>query len=261
MIDPSDQSFWSRHSLSLIGMHVNFDGGLHCGPPIHLHLDPVVLDEHGYVDLGVLGVMLDFGASQAGLGPFLHADMAITRLKPPAGARLQFKFEQMRRGKRSATVRLQVVDETGVVVATSTQQLAIPPVDSTPAGDVKSDHGDIIDRIVARLDGSVRLERPLHDTVGVRTSDNTATVELNDMTRNAFTGLYGGVTFSLVGRAVAQTVPGADIAHALLRFMAAPQVGPFRAVAEPLSDDYVQVDVFDDGQDGKHVIAADVHLR
>ena len=78
----------------------------------------MLLDADGHVNFGVLGVLLDMGSSGAFAGeefsPWVHADITVHRLRPPAGGMVA-TARMLRRGKRTGVVELDVHDDDGAL--------------------------------------------------------------------------------------------------------------------------------------------------
>ena len=260
------------HVLGRLGIHAT-DQDDPCGPGMHLHLAPPLLDDDGHVDFGVLGVFLDMACSQAGLeGGFLHADISVHRIGKPVGEKLFVDARVARRGGRSAVVHIDVHDDTGVRVAYSCQQIRIatPRPPSPEVANLTPEQQQAMRRSwMSRFNGECTLPGPLHDSLDLRAVDGAWTMPLTPSSRNGFGGLHGGVAFSLVGDAaeggaVAAGFDGAKTTSALLRYLAPGLVGPFRAVPEVMpqadGDAFVRVEVFDEGADDLLIILGEVHV-
>ena len=265
------------HVINRIGLHAS-EPGDQCGPGLHLHLSPMVLEDDGHVDFGVLGVFLDMASSHVGeMSPFLHADISINRIAAPRGSKLFANVRALRAGKRTTIVHIEAIDDAGVRVADSTQQI----VKMTPPAEMQAamhdgDRAEWRRRFMAAFDGQCRLDGRLHDIIGIeRAADADApswTMPLGPASRNGFGGLHGGVAFDLVTEAAVGSAADAGVSAqpmgALLRYLAPATGGPFRAVASamPQSDGaaFVRVEVYDDGQrsDGvaKLCIVGEVHV-
>lgn len=264
------------HVLSQIGLHAAGPGDP-CGAGLHLHLSPMVLEDDGHVDFGVLGVFLDMASSQVGvMRPFLHADISVHRIARPRGERLHVDVRALRTGGRTGTVQIEAFDELGTRVADSTQQMVFfgPPPGTDE--EAKAVSAELRKKFMSRFDGTCTLTGRLHDIIGIaadRTGDTPCwTMPLGPESRNGFGGLHGGVAFDLVTAAAvggASDLVGPVDAHgALLRYLAPAKVGPFRAVPTVMPQDdgsvFVRVEVFDDGSsdgDGTQLcILGEVHL-
>lgn len=259
------------HVLGQIGIHATSDDDP-CGPGMHLHLAPQLLDDDGHVDFGVLGVFLDMACSQAGLsGRFLHADISVHRIDRPQGEKLFVDARIARRGGRSAVVHIDVHDDLGVRVAYSCQQIRVspPPEGQPPAGMEAA----MRQAWLARFTGECTLPGKLHDRLELATAtdgDGTTVwrMPLSPSSRNGFGGLHGGVAFSLVGDAAAgaaaEEFSSAKTTSALLRYLAPGLIGPFRAVPLVMpqadGDAFVRVEVFDEGADDQLIILGEVHV-
>lgn len=262
------------HVVGRIGVHAT-DETDPCGPGMHLHLDPVLVEPDGHVDFGALGVFVDVASSQAvGFGPFVHADISLNRVGRPRTDLLHADVSALRIGKRSSIVHLAVRDSAGTAIADSTQQIVAV---SEPSGPHTDHHPASSDerrqRFRAALDGVCRLPGRLHEVVGIGRAEDVDgspswSMPSTPLTRNGFGGLHGGIAFDLVTHAAAEA--GGDVLGrgvephgALLRYLAPATGGPFRAVATVLPQDgdalFVRVAVSDDGQDGKLCIVGEVH--
>ena len=266
--DDAPSNPMADHVINKIGLHAPDPDGP-CGDRLHLHLSPMVMEDDGHVDFGVLGVFCDMASSQAvDLGPFLHADISINRIARPTGSRLFADTVALRSGKRTTIVHLQVTDDNGVRVAESTQQIVtMKPSPEMAAALHDGDRKAWRKRFMSAFTGECRLEGRLHDIIGItRDADgSTCRMELSSASRNGFGGLHGGVAFDLVTEAaVAAAGEGAQPGGALLRYLAPAIVGPFSAVpsAHPRDDGstFVMVEVYDEGQDDERCIVAEVHL-
>lgn len=271
------------HVLSQIGLHAAGPDDP-CGEGLHLHLSPMVLEDDGHLDFGVLGVFLDMASSQVGVRrPFLHADISVHRIARPRGERLHVDVRALRTGKRTATVQIEAFDELGTRVADSSQQMVFfgPPPGSDDASNdqVTKISEEMREKFRLRLDGICTLEGRLHDIIGIAESPATIdgdgpcwTMPLGPASRNGFGGLHGGVAFDLVTEAAvggASAELGPVEAHgALLRYLSPAEVGPFRAVPTVMAQDdgsvFVRVAVFDDGNkkgdEAPLCILGEVHL-
>lgn len=260
------------HVLGRIGLHVA-DESAPCGAGMHLHLSPVLFEDDGHLDFGVLGVFLDMASSQAGgLRHFVHADISIHRLARPTGERLHIEARTLRLGKRTAVVHVAAVDEHGVHVADSTQQL------SFPSGRAEIEEGSaeaeaMRSRFLSRFDGRCRLPGRLHDIIGLseQVGDDGQpqwSMPLSPASANGYGGLHGGVAFDLVTEAASgaatRAVGTVETKSALLRYLAPASVGPFRAVPSVMPQDdgsvFARVEVHDDGNDSLLCIVGEVHL-
>ena len=261
------------HVLGQIGIHA-VDDADECGPGMHLHLAPQLMEDDGHVDFGVLGVFLDMACGQAGLtGRFLHADISVHRIARPRGEKLFVDARVARRGGRSAVVHIDVHDDTGVRVAYSCQQIRLsPPPDGQPANTAALETA-MRKAWMDRFRGECTLPGRLHDILGLQTATDDAgaptwTMPLTAGSRNGFGGLHGGVAFALVGDAAAGAAAAqfgsAKTTSALLRYLAPGLVGPFRAVPTVMpqedGDAFVRVEVFDEGADDLLIILGEVHV-
>jgi acyl-coenzyme A thioesterase PaaI-like protein len=261
------------HVIAKIGVHAPAPNDP-CGPSMHLHADPVLLEPDGHLDFGALGVFLDLASSQAvGFGPFVHADISINRIARPTGELLYADATALRVGKRSSIVQVTARDSSGAIVADSTQQIVATPLPTGADHDLDpADAEARNERFRSVLDGVCRLPGRLHDVVGIARIDGADgaawTMPNTPLTRNGFGGLHGGIAFDLVTHAAADAardVVDADVEPhgALLRYLAPAVAGPFRAVPTVLPQSggvvFVRVAIHDDGQDGKLCIVAEVH--
>lgn len=262
------------HVLGQLGIHATEEDDP-CGPGMHLHLAPPLLDDDGHVDFGVLGVFLDMACSQAGLhGRFLHADISVHRIDRPRGEKLFVDARIARRGGRSAVVHIDVHDDLGIRVAYSCQQIRISP---SPAGEGEGPPPEMAEAMrrawLSRFNGECTLTGRLHDRLDLRATTDASgapvwTMPLTESSRNGFGGLHGGVAFSLVGDAAAGAAAlrfgVAKTTSALLRYLAPGLVGPFRAVPEvmPQADGgaFVRVEVFDEGAGDLLIVLGEVHV-
>lgn len=260
----------SDHVLGQLGLRLEWHDA---GHRLDLDLAPVHLLDDGAVDFGVLGVYLDLASSQPPemrrVGPFLHADITVHRLRAPSGRTLHPSPRMARMGRRTGIVEVDVHDETGVHVARSVQELVFPQ-GAAPA-DVHDDGGDARAEFLRRLQGECTLAAPLAEVLGIRdASDGPGrpawSMPLSDVVRNGFGALYGGAAASLVD--VAATGAAADggsrPAHTLqaaMRFLAPGTQGPFvatpRVVGRHGATATVAIEIRDAGADDRLVILAD----
>ncbi len=261
----------SDHVLVKIGLHAGAAGAA-CGEGLHLHLSPLLLEPDGHLDFGVLGVYLDLASSLAGeMVPFVHSDISINRIAPPAGEVISVEATSLRAGKRTGVVHVAAHDETGVRIADSTQQIVF----MAPSMDGVFDVHDPAERrrkFFAPFDGVCKLSGRLHDIIGIeresRPDGDHWTMPNTAASRNGWGGLHGGVAFDLVTEAASGAAGSPDIAaeakSAFLRYLAPAVTGPFRAVPTVLPQGdgavFVRVDVHDDGNDGRLCIVGEVHL-
>jgi len=235
-----------------------------CGPGMHLHLTPAVLDEDGHVDFGVLGVFLDMACSQAGVHRgFAHADISVHRIGKPLGEKLFVEARTARDGKRSAVIHIDVHDDLGTRIAYSVQQIRF--AGGEPA-ELDAERMAAFRKVFyEQFDGACTLPGPLHELLDLRSQEGVWRMPLSDASRNGFGGLHGGVAFALVGDAAAGAAgPGAKTTSALIRYLAKGVVGPFRAepTVMPHVDGgaFVQVEVYDEGADDLLIILAEAHV-
>lgn len=263
-----DEFDLSGHVIGQLGLRVDERGGER-----HLDLDlvPVHLDGDGHVDFGVLGVFLDLASSQPSemrtVGPWVHADMTIHRLRPPRGQTLRTAPRMARMGRRSGIVEIEVHDETGAHIARSVQEVVFL-TDPEPS-DVHDDAVERRERFLRWFQGDCRLTRPLPEVLGVARDDDGRVgwaMPLREVGRNGHGGLHGGSATALVDAAAAgvvaeQTGAPAHTLNAAVRFLAPGMQGPFRAVPRVVghvgSSATVVVEVRDTGADDRLIILAD----
>ena len=251
-----------RHVLGRLGLA--FDPGRQ---HVTLPDEPVLLDADGHVNFGVLGVLLDMGSSGALAGeefsPWVHADITVHRLRAPHGG-LTTSARTLRRGKRTGVVELDVHDDSGALVAASTQQITFlgPPPEPNP--DLDERH----QAFQSMFDGRCHLAEPLPQYLGIR-DDGAGTWSMDhgpDRT-NGMSGLHGGVATTFVDTAAAGAVEQARNGAALtvsaaVRYLRPALHGPFSVTPEILRDDgrvaVVRTPVLD--AEGALVISADVHV-
>lgn len=260
----------AHHVLGQIGLHL--DPKAACGSGLHLHLDPMLLEDDGHLDFGVLGVFLDLASSQAGaLRHFVHADISVHRVARPTGTVLAAEPVTLREGKRSSIVHVAIRDEHGVHVADSTQQIVFL---GPPAEQLSSEHADASRAdFFSRFDGRCTLPGRLHDIIGLTedvgpNGERSWSMPIGPSSRNGYGGLHGGVAFDLVTEAAAgaaaEAVGPVEAKSAFLRYLAPANVGPFRAVPVVLPQEdgsvFVRVEVRDLGADSLLCILGEVHL-
>jgi acyl-coenzyme A thioesterase PaaI-like protein len=251
-----------RHVLGRLGLA--FGEGRH---RVTLPDEPVLLDADGHVNFGVLGVLLDMGSSGAlvdeEFAPWVHADIAVHRLRVPHGG-LATTARALRRGKRTGVVELDVHDDSGALVAARTQQITFlgPPPEPNP--DLNARH----EAFQSMFDGRCHLAEPLPQYLGIR-DDGAGTWSMDhgpDRT-NGMSGLHGGVATTFVDAAAAGAVAlarggPARTVSAAVRYLRPALHGPFSVTPEVLHDDgavaVVRTPVLD--VEGTLVISADVHV-
>jgi uncharacterized protein (TIGR00369 family) len=265
-----------RHVLTHIGAHADDS----CVEGLHLHLGPALFDADGQVTFGVLGAFLDLCSSQPEgipIGrPFVHADMGTHRLAVPRGEMLLARTTAARIGGRTAIVEVELVDEVGVRVAYGSQQLVFmgPPPAQSAEGRAAFHR-----MFLSMFRGEVSLPGPLNDVLGIEQvpgPDGGAAWRMphQDLSRNGFGGLHGGVANALVDAAatgaVARDVPGgagvpARSLSAALRYLVPGTAGPFRADPTVLGveegEALVRVAIVDEGADEKLIILAEARVR
>jgi uncharacterized protein (TIGR00369 family) len=262
----------SDHVLGQLGLRFEQREGVH---HLDLDLDPVHLDGTGQVDFGVLGVFLDMASSQPPemrtVGPWVHADITIHRLRPPQGRVLHTTPRMARMGRRSGIVEIEVHDETGVHVARSVQEVTF--LQGARDVEVHDDDGEARAAFIRRFTGACRLAGPLPEVLGVEATPGPDgaprwTMPLWDVSRNGFGALHGGAATSLVDVAAAgaavQAAGGtvtAGVRSAAIRYLAAGMQGPFVASPRVIDRDdaaaMVVVEVHDAGADHRPIILAD----
>lgn len=254
------------HVMARIGLRGVDDG---TDRRMALETSPVTLEAGGHVDFGVLGVFFDM-ASSGGFDPprgGVHADIAITSLRPPSGP-MTATARAARQGSRTGVVEVDLRDDTGALIATSTQEVVFrdPPVERpTERSEVMA---AMRARFRAMFDGSVRLTEPLAEALGVeRRGDRWHMAMAPDRT-NGGGALHGGCAIALVSTAARDAATDAlagpaRTLSAAVRYLAPARVGPFTAAAEvtgvtgPVAT--LRIRVTDDGQADRAVILADVH--
>jgi acyl-coenzyme A thioesterase PaaI-like protein len=262
-----------HHIISKIGIHAPAEDDP-CGPGMHIHVTPVLLEPDGHLDFGALGVFLDIASSQAvGFGPFVHSDISINRIARPQSDVVYAEAVALRTGRRSSIVHVSARDSSGMVIADSTQQVVHQSLPPGAHADHHADPDANRMRFQSALDGVCRLPGRLHDAVGIERIDgpegaSSWSMPGSPLSLNGFGGLHGGIAFDLVTEAASggiEAVVGAraESHSALLRFLAPATSGPFRAVPTVLPQDgdavFVRVAVHDDGQHGKLCIVGEVH--
>lgn len=268
-----------RHVLTHIGAHADDD----CVRGLHLHLGPALFDPDGQVTFGVLGAFLDLCSSQPEgipIGrPFVHADMGTHRLAVPQGDVLLARTTAARIGGRTAVVEVELVDEVGVRVAYGSQQLVFmgPPPEQSAEGRAAFHR-----MFLSMFRGEVSLPGPLGDVLGIERVAGPAggpawRMPHQDLSRNGFGGLHGGVANALVDAAatgaVARDVPGDGVdagvparsLSAALRYLVPGTAGPFRADPTVLGVDrdqaLVRVAIVDEGAEEALIILAEARVR
>ncbi|HSP04811.1 MAG TPA: PaaI family thioesterase [Acidimicrobiales bacterium] len=251
-----------RHVLGRLGLSFDEDRSA-----VRLPDEPVLLDPDGHVNFGVLGVLLDMGSSGALAGeefsPWVHADIAVHRLRAPQGA-LSTTARTLRRGKRTGVVELDVHDASGALVAASTQQITFLGPPPEPASDMSERHG----AFQSMFDGRCHLTEPLPEYLGIRDDgDGTWSMDHGPDRTNGMSGLHGGVATTFVDAAAAGAVRRARggparTVSAAVRYLRPALHGPFSVTPEVLHDDgrvaVVRTPVLD--VEGTLVISADVHV-
>ena len=269
---PSSFDF-SDHVMTKIGVHAPTADDP-CGPGMHLHVSPVLLESDGHLDFGVLGVFLDIASSQAvGSRAFVHADISINRIARPQSDLVYAVATALRVGRRSSIIHVSARDSLGTVIADSTQQIVGGKLPPHAHANHPADSEVQRKRFRSALDGVCRLPGRLHDTVGIQPVEGPDgqinwSMPSSPLSRNGFGGLHGGIAFDLVTEAAAGGIEctlgmPAESHSALLRYLAPATVGPFRAAPTVMRQDgnaaFVRVGVHDDGQDGKLCIVGEVH--
>lgn len=251
-----------RHVLGRVGLCFA-DGGR----TLTLDPDPVLIDA-GHVSFGVLGVLFDMASSTAldrdAFVPFVHADITVHRLRQPNGP-MAATARFARRGRRTGIVVVDLHDEAGALVATSTQEIVFRGQAPEPTPELRR----IRSSFQSMFDGTCRLTQPLHHELGIGREDDgpTWSMELGPDRTNGFGALHGGVATTLIDMASAGVVAErraapARTVSAAVRYLAPAQRGPFRLTPQVLHDDgtlaLVRAPVVD--ADGHTVILAEVHV-
>ncbi|MCZ7525833.1 MAG: hypothetical protein M5U14_05245 [Acidimicrobiia bacterium] len=268
--DHATTTHMTGHVLGRIGLQIRIEDG---SPRIDLPLHPILLDADGHLDFGVLGLYLDAASGQAPSfpqnRPWLHADITAHRLNAPEGQVLSASSRVERLGGRSGVLVVDVHDDLGVHVARSVQQFVFvgPP---RPAERTAHERA----RFYRRLHGTCSLRVPLHEALEIgRDGDGDGragwSIPLQELSRNTWGGLHGGVAIALVDAAVTGAVTEATGApartvSAAVRYLTPSLAGPVRA--EPTivgrRGDVVLVatEVRDAGAEGTLTILADAHV-
>lgn len=273
MTESEEESFdpiehFRGHVLGKLGLGFVDEGG---GPAVTLEPAPALLDGGGHVSFGVLGILFDLASSTAFRDrpqAFVHADIAVHRLRPPSGTMLA-TTTLAREGRRTAIVDILLHDRSGALVATSTQEIVFRGPAPVPGSD-RSGMEEIRARMRQVFDGVCRLGGPIEQELGIRAEGPDAwAMDLAPGRTNGFGGLHGGVATTLVDRAAAGIVAGrwarnARTVSAEVRYLAPALVGPFVARPEVRFDDaavaVVRVPVHDIGAGDQLVILADAHV-
>lgn len=258
----------SRHVLGRLGLGFEpIDDG-DAGPArVTLELHPVLLDDRGHVSLGALGVLFDMACSTAldpsEFVPFVHADITVHRLRPPRGPMVA-TAGLVRRGRRRAVAVIDLHDDTGELVAASTQEVVFrePRPEATP------EMARMRESFRSMFDGVCRLAQPLEHELAV-TEDPAGTwrMELGQDRTNGFGGLHGGVATTLIDVAAAGAVQRsrgrpAHTTSVATRYLAPALGSPFTVTPQLLADDgttaSLRAPVLDAA--GELVILADVQV-
>lgn len=253
------------HILGRLGIDVEEIDGRRCAI---LDPDPILIDPHGHVSLGALGMLFDMAGSmttrQAIPDPFVHADLTVHRLAPASGPMIAYGTV-LRRGRRSVVVQVDLRDGRGGRVAASTQQMVVyPPSSHLGEASVRSRPPTRLAADVV-FDGRCRLRQSLHDELGITHVDDVWSMGISPDRINTRGGVHGGVAIALVdssatGAAAARWARPARIVTAAVRYLCPALVGPFTARPEVLSDDrsvaLVRVPIIDGA--GNLAITADV---
>lgn len=250
------------HVLSQIGIGFVDDGG---GQAVTFAPGPALIGDDGHVDFGALGIMFDLASSTAfGPGqmrPFVHADIAVHRLRAPDGPMIA-TARAARAGQRTGIVEVELRDQAGGLVATSTQEIVF----KGPANEPSPEMARIRASFRSMFDGTCTMDRPLPDELGiVRDQPGVWSMALRPERSNGFGGLHGGVATSLVEVAASAAVgPDARTVSAAVRYLAPAMAGPFLAQPAVLVETgdlaVVQVPVIDAGADDRLVILATAHV-
>ena len=228
------------------------------------HVQPTVLDQHGFIHAGALFTMCDcVGGFCGGLGALPDGWVVTTNLMIRTAAiavtsPLHLTSTVLRKGKSSVVTAVDVVDANGRFVAAGTLTSAIL---------VPSDG-------IADWQRPARLDMPtdvggthFDDWLGITAHDGEATIELTSELRNPWGIMHGGVTSALVDRgavaAAARSFGRADRLRTndvVLHFLAPAKVGPVRASGRVLGTRpdgcVVEVEVFDVGSNDRLVALA-----
>lgn len=264
MTPPDFVEHMSQHVMARIGMTAapGDDGGR----SMTLTSAPATTTPDGHVDFGVLGVFFDMAAS-AGFDPprgGVHADIAITRLAPGRGT-MTATPRQARQGSRTGVVEVDLHDEDGTLVATSTQEIVFREMPGVSDEQREEAMAGMRERFRALFDGVCRLEAPLDVTLGVERRGDSWHMGMGPDRTNGGGALHGGcgIAFveSVVRQASSDVLGSARTLSTAVRYLAPARVGPFTATAEitgVVGDVAVtRIRVTDDGQDGRAVILAD----
>lgn len=232
--------------------------------PMRMELAPTVLDDHGDVSLGALGVLVDLASTRAlrprphGRAP--HAEISVHRLQVPQGRYVHAITRDVRAGTRTGVLEIDVVDDNGRLVAYSSQEIAFIGV--IPGGPPPAP------RRMWWPARPVALDRPLYDLLGLRRDgEGTWQMELAPTHMNTAGALHGGASIALVDVAARSAVEDTGAtsgpcrtAGAQVRYLVPGRVGPFLArtrVLGAVGNGFgVRVEVVDPGRDGRAVMLA-----
>lgn len=257
-----------RHILGRIGLA--FEGEpIGPGRAVLLAPAPLLLDAGGHVSFGALGVLFDMASSTAldpnEFRPFLHADIGVHRLRQPSGT-MRATAEMVRRGKRTGVVDIDLVDEAGLLVATSSQEVVFAREMPTPSPEMAK----MRDSFRSMFDGVCRLDQPLERELGIEQRDATTwTMALGPDRTNGFGGLHGGVATTFIDVAARERMEAAwerpaRTLSASVRYLSPARVGPFAVEPEVCGDDgtvaLLRLRVRDTGAADETVILAEVHV-
>jgi acyl-coenzyme A thioesterase PaaI-like protein len=171
----------------------------------------------------------------------LTSDMSVRMRPVPAPERVTATSTVLRRGRRSLTSRVDVVDERRAVIALGSVGFAkIPRKPSDPPKPVVT-----VDDAVALFEGRPTLDRPLREAAGVEVVDAEAgVVELlvTPELRNPAGTLQGAMVALLAEVAVEEQVEArfarpAVVTEMDLRYLAQANTGPVRTSTRVLGDD------------------------
>jgi acyl-coenzyme A thioesterase PaaI-like protein len=237
---------------SRLGVTADFTSG-----QLQLHFHPYseVL-HHGVVRASVLSFMIDVVAGivlddEPDVWT-LTSDMTV-RMRPlPAPASIHTQSKILRRGRRSATCLVDLVDADGVPVGTGAIGFVkVPRRASDPPKPKVS-----FERISTLFNGTHRLTNPLRDEAGIAVlnpQDGVVEVPVTNELRNP-AGTLQGAMVALVAEAAAEELVSsrfdipAVVTELDLRYLAQTGSGPVRTKATLLGDSPdapIQVELFD----------------
>jgi acyl-coenzyme A thioesterase PaaI-like protein len=224
---------------------------------LQLHFSPYAeVLHHGAVRASVLSFMIDVVAGivlddESDVWT-LTSDMTV-RMRPlPAPVSIHTHSKILRRGRRTATCLVDLVDGDGVPIGTGAIGFAKVP---RRASDPPKPHVSL-ERITSLFDGTHRLTRPLRDEAGIVVLDPQHGVVEVQVTRELLNpaGTLQGAMVALVAEAAAEELVSsrfeipAVVTELDLRYLAQTGSGPVRTKATLLGDGPdapVQVELFD----------------